>query len=145
MENWDRLLEQVEITLKRICPSRLNPIISAYTHMNGTFYFNLTPMSPSSTRPLVNENPHNRGTWNPHGHEGWYVRTEIIHCLLHLQDRKVASLQHHGVITVETQSSVHHSIDMLNLRYSEVNRKARCNSLANSMRLHSKLYLRFNL
>ena len=46
-------------------------------------------------------------------------------------------------ICVETQSSVHHSIEILNLRYSEVNRKVRCNLLANSMRLHSKLDLKF--
>ena len=46
---------------------------------------------------------------------------------------------------VETQSSVHHSTEISNLRYSEVNRKARCNLLANSMRLHSKLDLKFNL
>ena len=48
-------------------------------------------------------------------------------------------------ISVETQSSVYHSIEILNLRYSEVNRKARCNLLANSVRLHSKLDLKFNL
>ena len=46
---------------------------------------------------------------------------------------------------VETQSSFHHSIGILNPRYSEVNGKVRCNLLANSMRLHSKLDLKFNL
>ena len=48
-------------------------------------------------------------------------------------------------MTVETQSSFHHSIGILNPRYSEVNGKVMCNLLANSMRLHSKLDLKFNL
>ena len=46
-----------------------------------------------------------------------------------------------GEVNVETQSSVYHLIEILNLRYSEVNRKVECNLLANSMRLHSKLDL----
>ena len=46
-----------------------------------------------------------------------------------------------GEVNVETQSSVYHLIEILNLRYSEVNRKVECNLLGNSMRLHSKLDL----
>ena len=62
MQNWDRLLEQAEITLNLLRPSGLNPILSAYAQLNGEFYFNHTPMAPLVTRTLVHEKPHNRGT-----------------------------------------------------------------------------------
>ena len=79
MQNWDRLLEQAEITLNLLRPSRLKPRLSAYVQLNGEFYFNPTPMAPPGTRTLVNDKPHNRGTWAPHEHEVWYVRPAILH------------------------------------------------------------------
>ena len=37
MQNWDLLLEQAYITLYLIRPSRLNPKLSEYAQLNGTF------------------------------------------------------------------------------------------------------------
>ena len=62
IQNWDRLVEQVEITLNLLLPSRLNPKLSSYAQLNGTFDYNRTPMPPPGTRTLVHEKPHNRGT-----------------------------------------------------------------------------------
>ena len=36
-------------------------------------------MASPGTITLVHDKPHNRGTWSPHGHEGWYVMPEILH------------------------------------------------------------------
>ena len=62
MQNWDRLLEQAEIKINLLRPSRLNPRLSAYAQLNGEFDFNRTPTAPPGTRTLVHYNPHNRGT-----------------------------------------------------------------------------------
>ena len=47
--------------------------------IQSSTYFSRTPVAPPGTRTLVHNNPHNRGTWAPHGHEGWYVRLEMLH------------------------------------------------------------------
>ena len=63
MQNWDRLVEQAEITLNLLSPSRLNPKISEYSQLNGTFGYNRTPMTPPpGSRTLVHNKPHNGGT-----------------------------------------------------------------------------------
>ena len=79
MKKWDRLVEQAEITLNLLRPSRLNPKLSPYAQLNGTFDYNRTPIPPRGTRTLVHEKPHNRGTWAPHGQENWYIRPAMLH------------------------------------------------------------------
>ena len=79
MQNWDRLLEQAEITLNLLRPSRLNPRLPAYAQLNGEFDFNCTPMANTGTITLVHDKPHNRGTWPPNGHAGWYISPVMLH------------------------------------------------------------------
>ena len=67
------------MTLNILCPSRLNPRLSAYAQMNVTFDYNRTPMPPPGKTTLVNDNPHNRGAWEPHGQEGWYDHQVMLH------------------------------------------------------------------
>ena len=81
MQNWDRLLEQVEITLNLLRPSILNPRLSTYAQINGEFDFNRKPMDSTGTITLVHDKSHNRGTWYPHGHEGWCISPEMLHYL----------------------------------------------------------------
>ena len=78
MKNWDRLVEQAEITLNSLRPSRMNPKLLAYDQLNGTFDYNITPMHTPGTITLVHDTPHNRGTWVLHGKEGWYVRPVML-------------------------------------------------------------------
>ena len=64
MQNWYRLLEQTEIAINSLRPSRLKPKISAYTQLNITFKYNRTPMPPpppQGTRTLLHNKPLNRG------------------------------------------------------------------------------------
>ena len=70
---WDRLVEQATITLNLLRRSNTNPQLSAEAHMNGAFDFNKTPLAPPGTKVLVHETPQLRGSWAPHGVEGWYV------------------------------------------------------------------------
>ena len=77
---WDELLEQAEITLNMLRQSRLNPQLSACTQLEKVFDFNRTPLAPPGTRVLVHEKPHNRGSWDPHGVDGWCIGPAMDSC-----------------------------------------------------------------
>ena len=49
LSNWCRLLPQAELTLNLLRASRLNPKISAYAQLEGTFDFTRTPLAPPGT------------------------------------------------------------------------------------------------
>jgi hypothetical protein len=70
---WDRLLPQAEITLNLLHGSRINPKLSAWVQVHGTFDYNRTPLGPPGCRVLAHEKPEKRTTWSPHGLDGWYV------------------------------------------------------------------------
>jgi hypothetical protein len=74
---WDRLLPQAEITLNLLRGSRINPKLSAWAQVHGTFDFNRTPLGPPGCRVLAHEKPAKRKTWAPHGLDGWYVGPAI--------------------------------------------------------------------
>lgn len=79
MNLWDRLLPQALITLNLLRASRLNPRLSAYAQLHGSFDFNATPLAPPGTRVVVHEKPSVRASWAPHGQEGWYVGPAMEH------------------------------------------------------------------
>jgi hypothetical protein len=69
MHLWDRLLPQAVITLNMLRTSRINPKLSAATHIFGQCDFNRAPMVPPGTRR----------TWAPHGQDGWYIGPALEH------------------------------------------------------------------
>jgi hypothetical protein len=73
MHLWDRLLPQAVITLNMLRTSRINPKLSAATHIYGQYDFNRAPMAPPGTRITAHETPIRRRTWAPHGQDGWYI------------------------------------------------------------------------
>jgi hypothetical protein len=70
---WDRLVPQAELTLNLLRGSRINPKLSAWAQVNGTFDYNRTPIGPRCTRVLAHGKPAQRETWSPHALDGWYV------------------------------------------------------------------------
>jgi hypothetical protein len=79
MHLCDRLLPQTVITLNMLRTSRINPKLSAATHIFGQYDFNRAPMEPPGTRIIAHETPSRRRTWAPHGQDGWYIRPELEH------------------------------------------------------------------
>jgi hypothetical protein len=79
MKLWAYIVEQAQITLNLLRKSRLHPQLSAYAALFGQFDFNKTPMAPPGTKVIVHEKPKNRGTWAPHGVDGWYVGPAMEH------------------------------------------------------------------
>jgi hypothetical protein len=76
---WDRLLPQAVITLNMLRTSRINPKLSASTHIDGQYDFNRAPMAPPDTRITAHETPIRRRTWAPHGQDGWYIGPALEH------------------------------------------------------------------
>jgi hypothetical protein len=70
MHMWDRLLPQAFITLNMLRTSRINPKLSAATHIFGQYDFNRAPMAPPGTRIIAHETPNRRHTWAPCGQDG---------------------------------------------------------------------------
>jgi hypothetical protein len=79
MHLGDRLLPQAFITLNMLRTSRINPKLSASTHIYGQYYFNRAPMAPPGTRIIAHETPNRRRTWAPHVQEGWYIGPALEH------------------------------------------------------------------
>jgi hypothetical protein len=79
MHLWDILLPQAVITLNMLRTSRINPKLSAATHIFGQYDFNRSPMAPPGTRIIAHEIPSRRRTWAPHGQDGWYIGPSLEH------------------------------------------------------------------
>jgi hypothetical protein len=79
MHLWDILLPQAVITLNMLRTSRINPKLSAATHIYGQYDFNRAPMAPPGTRIIAHEKPNRRQTWAPHGQDGWYIGPALEH------------------------------------------------------------------
>jgi hypothetical protein len=79
MHLWDRLLSQAVITLNMLRTSRINPKLSATTHIFEQYDFNRAPMAPPGTIIITHETPSRRLTWAPHGKDGWYIGPALEH------------------------------------------------------------------
>jgi hypothetical protein len=79
MHLWDRLLPQSVITLNMLRISRINPNLSASTHIDGQYDYNRVQMAPPGTRIIAHETPNRRRTWAQHGQYGWYIGPTLEH------------------------------------------------------------------
>jgi predicted Abi (CAAX) family protease len=79
MHMWDILLPQDILTLNKLHTSRINPKISAGTHLDGQYEYSRAPMEPPGTRIIAHEMPNSRCTWSPHGQDGWYIGPALEH------------------------------------------------------------------
>ena len=62
LSEWDRLLNQANITLNLLRVSRSNPKISAYTYILGEFNFLATPLAPPGTKIVAHIKPGKRAS-----------------------------------------------------------------------------------
>lgn len=79
MHLWCQLLPQATITLNLMRKSRLYPLLSAHNQLHGVLNYDRTPLAPPGTKVLIHEKPQVRGSWAPHGAEGWYVGPALEH------------------------------------------------------------------
>ena len=76
---WDAILPQTELTLNLMRGSRRNPKQSAWEALHGPYDFNAHPLAPIGTRIVMHEKPAQRGSWAPHGVDGFYIGPALEH------------------------------------------------------------------
>ena len=76
---WDRLLPQINMTLKIFRQSRFNPRLSAYKQVHGIHNFEQTTLAPLGCKVQFHEKPHKQLTNAPHSVDGWYLGPEVHH------------------------------------------------------------------
>eukprot|EP00957_Ditylum_brightwellii_P112889 8607391-Ditylum_brightwellii.AAC.2 len=76
----DLLIPQSVLTLNLLHSSCLNPKLSAHAQLNGNHDFNAVPLTPPGARAIIFGDPDERGSWAPHGTDGWYVGPVPEHC-----------------------------------------------------------------
>ena len=79
LTEWDRLIDQCNITINLLRTSRINPNLSAYNYIYGNYDFNAHPLAPPGTKVVLHKKPDNRGSWQYHGVEAWYVGPSLNH------------------------------------------------------------------
>ena len=79
LSEWDRLLEQGQLTLLLLRSSRSNPKLSSYAYLFGNFDFNRTPLAPPGTKTVVHNRPSSRPSWGFHGEDGFYIGPALDH------------------------------------------------------------------
>ena len=73
LRQWDRLVEQAELTLNLLRNSRVNPKLSAWAYLFGNHDFNKVPLAPPGTRVVLHSKPEQRKSWAFHGEKGYYI------------------------------------------------------------------------
>ena len=73
IREWNRLINQAEMTLNLLWSARVNPKLSAYAYIFGQFDYNKTPIVPPGTRVFVHDKAEKRSTWAPNGEAGWTI------------------------------------------------------------------------
>lgn len=76
---WYRLLQQSEMTLNSLLPSRINPKLSSYAMMEGQHDYNKVPLAPPGAKVIVHVKSSQRKSWDYHGKLGWYVGLALDH------------------------------------------------------------------
>ena len=73
MHLWDTLVAQAVLTLNLLRGSRINPNLSAWAQIYGTFDYNRTPLAPPGVKVLAHDKADKRGSWSSHALDGWYI------------------------------------------------------------------------
>ena len=126
---WDALLDQVDLTLNLLRPCEIIPNKSAWEYVCGPYDYKTNPIGPAGAKVLVYENPNERETFADHGVEGFYVgpawnhyrcfrvwipstrKFRISDTLSWHIDDAIGLLSNHSPI-----DAVHHAIDILTVQ-----------------------------
>ena len=76
---WNLLLPQVETTLNLLRTSTVNPQVSCYGTMYGTYDFDKCPLAPAGVKVMYYKHPHLRQTWGHKSALGFVVGPALEH------------------------------------------------------------------
>ena len=78
---WDILLIQTELTLKILHQATINPRISAWEYLNGTFEYAETPLGPIGCKIVIHTTSNNCKSWYQRGRKELSVGPALHHYL----------------------------------------------------------------
>lgn len=76
---WDHLLPQATLTLNLLRPSALDPLISAWQQLEGSYDYNAHPIHRPGCKVVSFVDPASRGPYSPHGDVGFYLGPAMDH------------------------------------------------------------------
>jgi hypothetical protein len=79
LQLWGQLTPQVESTLNMLCPSHINPNISAYKAVHGPYNWNYFPLAPPGCKTVVYKSLKTQGSWGSRGVDAWCVSPSLDH------------------------------------------------------------------
>ena len=79
MSMLDHLIQQTNITVNLLRQSNVHPHLLAWSHYNGAFDYNATPMVPVGYIVLIHVQVKLRTSWEAHTVEGYYTGTDMHH------------------------------------------------------------------
>ena len=92
ISEWDRLLEQAEMTLNMLRTARCHPKLSSYAYIHGNHDFNKTPLAPPGTRVVIHKKPGTLGASMVKGHDilaQQLTNTDVINIWYPLQQKRL--------------------------------------------------------
>ena len=79
VSQWCKLIEQANITLNLMRPSRINPQLSAYAQVFGQYNYQKTPMPPPGMKVLAHVLPQDRRSFDTHAIKAFFVGPAMEH------------------------------------------------------------------
>ena len=79
LKEWDRLLQQAELTINLLRNSCLKPRLSAWAYLFGNFIFTKCPLLLPGTKIFLHSKPGKRANWTFYGEQNYYIGTAINH------------------------------------------------------------------
>ncbi len=73
LQLWDKIIPQVQDTLKMMRASRVDPTRSAYEVLTGPYDWNWYPLAPLGCKAVVYEDKDTHRSWASRGVDGWYL------------------------------------------------------------------------
>ena len=67
------------MTLNMLRRSRINPMMSAYTHFFESFGYNRTPLAPLGTKAFIHKTAGQRRSHADHGKVGYIIGNSLQH------------------------------------------------------------------
>mmetsp|Transcript_27774 Transcript_27774/g.57545 ORF Transcript_27774/g.57545 Transcript_27774/m.57545 type:complete len:567 (-) Transcript_27774:1911-3611(-) len=76
---WDLLIPQANISLNLLRASRIQPKLSAYALVHGSFDYNQIPLAPPGCKIAIHDRAGERRTWAEHASRGFYIGPALEH------------------------------------------------------------------
>ena len=83
MQEWHRLLPQIELTLNMLRASHVRPTISAHTYVHGIHDYKKMPLGPLGCATQSFVDPDQRKSFGEHSVDSWYIGTSPDHYRSH--------------------------------------------------------------